>query len=280
MLARIKGAVRRISLARRAYAEVRSWPERGVGRRWRDRLQGRKLFENYGSYAQALYQKGEGTAVLRTHDGLSITIRQNLWDARVVREIFFARPYVRHVALAPNPTIVDIGGYIGDFTLYAAKYLDASRVIVYEPTAENFAILTRNIEANGYGNRVIAVNKAVSDSDEVTLNVRTLDSGEVHVSAYWYQDSPQRKVQAVTLPDLLRAHRLEFVDLVKIDCEGGEYDILSAVPQHVFARIRNIVFEYHPVEGFEAKLRRVLDGLQRAGFTLREDGHIVSAYRA
>ena len=280
MSVRIKSVLRRIPLARRAYAGMRTWPERGVGRRWRDRLQGRKLFENYGSYVRALYRKGEGTAVLRTHDGLSITIRQNLWDARVVREIFFVRPYMRHIALRPNPTVVDVGGYIGDFSLYAAKYLEASRVIVYEPTAENFAILTQNIDANGYGDRIIAVNKAVSDSDQVTLNIRTLDSGEVHVSAYWYRDSPQRQVQAVTLPDLLEAHELEFVDLVKIDCEGGEYDILPAVPQQVLDRIRNIVFEYHRFEGFEARLQRVLDGLQRSGFTLREEGHIVSAYRA
>lgn len=270
IIAAIKSTVKRIPFARSAYARVRLW---------RDVREGRRLFANYDMYLQALDRKADGRVVLRTRDGLSIMIRQNIWDARIVREIFFDKPYVRHFTLPADSTVVDIGGYIGDFSLYAVKYLKARRVVVYEPTAENFAILEQNIANNGYGDRITAVNKAVSDAHEVVLNVRVQEGDEVHVSAHKYHDSEQRRIPSVTLEDLLTMHQIDSVDLLKVDCEGGEYDIFPAVPGNVFNRIRSIVFEYHRIDGYEMKLNRVLDRLQAAGYTVRKDSDIVYAYR-
>src|SRR5262249_30359506 len=153
-----------------------------------DRRNARNFFKNHDIYMQALTRKGEGIVELQTQDGLKILIRQNIWDARIVREIFFDKPYVRHIKLGANPVIVDIGGYIGDFSLYAAKYLNARQVIVFEPTDENFKMLRRNIEINGYEDRISAVNMAVSASDEVILNVQIDEDQEIHASAYWYPE--------------------------------------------------------------------------------------------
>ena len=270
MMATLKSTLKKIPLAQYVHARVRGWY---------DRHQGRELFENCDLYVQALYRKGRGPVVLRTHDGLNLTIRQNLWDARIVREIFFDKPYLRHLQLPPRPTIVDIGGYIGDFSVYAAKYLDARRVVVYEPVAENFEILKRNIEGNGFGDRITAENKAVGDAGEIVLNVQKQENDEVHVSGYWYRDAEQRRIPCVTLLDLLKIHQLDSVDLLKVDCEGGEYDIFQRAPDRVFDRIRNIVFEYHRVEGFEAKLAHILSRLETAGYAVRKDGDIVYASR-
>jgi FkbM family methyltransferase len=270
VLHRIKTTLKKVPLARRAYAQLRSW---------HDRRQGKTLFENYETYVSALYRKRDGGTVLRTHDGLAIGIRRNLWDARVVREIFFGKPYLRHVALPAAPVIVDIGGYIGDFSLYAVKYLNAARVIVYEPTAENFALLAANVARNGYAGRITAVNKAVGASREVALNVKVDTSEEVHVSAYLYDGAERRTLPGVTLAELLEAHGLESVDLLKVDCEGGEYDIFPDAPDEAFERIRNIAFEFHAVAGFEAKLARVLERLREAGYALLRERNIYSATR-
>jgi FkbM family methyltransferase len=272
MMATIKSTLKKLPFARHTYEHLRWW--------WHDKNEGKRFFENYDLYLQALCRKGDGAVVLHTNDGLNITVRQNIWDARIVREIFFDRPYLRHVTLPPNPIIVDIGGYIGDFSLYAVNYLNAARVIVYEPTAENFRILQQNIEINGYADRITAVKKAVSNSHEVILNVQIRESEEVHVSAYWYQQAERRRIPSVTLADLFQAHQLDSIDLLKVDCEGGEYDIFPTVPDHLLHRIGNIVFEYHRVDGFKTKLDLVLNRLRSAGYTLQKDRNIVSAYRA
>jgi FkbM family methyltransferase len=268
----IKSTLKKIPFARTAYKQVREWH-----RHRHD--EGRRLFTNYDVYRQALNRKGTGTVVLHTVDGLHLTVRQNLWDARIVREIFLEKPYVGHFTLPANPVVVDIGGYIGDFSIYAAKHLKARRVVVYEPTAENFEILLHNVNNNGYSDRITAVNKAVSDSHEVRLNVQIKESEEVHVSAYWYPEAKQRAVPSDTLAEVVETHRLEHIDLLKVDCEGGEYDIFPATPDHIFNRIHNIVFEYHRMDGYQQKLDRVLARLKAAGYDLRIDDDIVSASR-
>lgn len=271
MLAALKTTLKRIPLAYAAYASVRSL---------HDRREGARLFENPEDYVRALYRKADDGLVLRTHEGLQIAIRQNLWDARIVREIFFDQPYTRHLRLAAHPVVVDIGGYIGDFTLYALKALGAARVVVYEPTLENFAVLRRNVELNGYGDRVTAVRRAVGAPGEITLNVQKFDGDEIHVSAYRYREAAERRrVPSVSLAQLLEAHGLEAVDLLKVDCEGGEYDIFPDAPDEVLARVRNLALEVHVLDGWQSKLERLTGRLRSAGYTLRQDRNILSAWR-
>jgi FkbM family methyltransferase len=266
----LRELLKKVPLARQSVTTLRSW---------RTRHRARSVFENPELYLDALREKGHGTLVLRTRDGLNVTIRRNVWDARIVGEIFFDKPYVRHLRLSPRPVVVDIGGYIGDFSIYAARYLDARRVVVYEPTVENFRILQENVVGNGYGDRIVAVNKAVSGGSEVTLNVDIRESEEVHVSAYWYPDSERRTIPSITLGQLLEIHGLDRVDLLKVDCEGAEYDILSGTPLSVYQRICNIVFEYHRINGFRPRLEEVVAGMRRAGYAVRVDRNIVSACR-
>jgi FkbM family methyltransferase len=254
-------------LARTGYYELRT------------NIAAKKLFVNSGEFYRALKEKGEGKVIIRTHDGLSIAVRRNIYDARIIREIFVDKPYIRHFTLPAEPVVVDIGGYIGDFSIYAVKYLNARRVIVYEPTAENFRILKQNIENNSFQDRITAVNKAVSDSDEIILSTQVLDGEEVHASRYLYQDAEHRRIPSVTLAELFEEHQLDLVDLLKVDCEGGEYDIFASVLADLFGRIKNIVFEYHKIENFETKLEGILNRLRSAGYTLQVDGNIVSAYR-
>jgi FkbM family methyltransferase len=245
------------SFARSRYHSVRS------------KSAAKRYFSNYDDYRNALHSEEEGTVEIRTVDGLTITIRKNIWDARILQEIFLDNPYVKDCTLRGDPTIVDIGGYIGDFAIYAAKYLKARQVVVYEPSPKNFVILKRNIQMNHYEDRIVAANMAVSDSTEILMNIDLPDRKQVNVSAYGCEDSTLKKVESVTLAGLFELHRLESVDLLKIDCEGGEYDILLSAPLAIFKRIQNIAIEYHEIAGFETKLDAVVSRLKAADYTLK-----------
>jgi len=269
-LAGVKRALYRSPAVRYLYARARS-PL--------DRREGDRLFTNGRDYVRALYRKDEDPTVLHTRDGLDIAIRQNRWDAEIVREIFFRRPYTRRTSVGASPVVVDIGGYIGDFTLYAVRYLGAARVVVCEPTLENFDVLRRNVTLNGYEDRVTALNVAVGAPGELTLFVQTDAAGEIHASSQWYRDQPPRTVPSVPLAELLDTHGVERIDLLKVDCEGGEYAILADAPDDVLERTENVVFEYHEVDGFQPMLTKIVDRLTAAGFTLHRDGHIISATR-
>jgi len=166
-----------------------------------------------------------------------------------VAEIFLSNSYVRDLNLPPNPVVIDVGGFIGDFSLYAVKRLNAARVIVCEPSPRNWALLLKNIANNGYQDRIEPVNKAVTDGGDAMMNIDAPDEEQCMVSACYSGRQPLKGVPGVSLAELLRDYAVESVDLLKIDCEGAEYAILESTPGDVFSRIRNIVFEYHQIDG-------------------------------
>jgi FkbM family methyltransferase len=197
-----------------------------------------------------------------------------------VAEIFLGNCYGRDLHLPPNPVVIDIGGFIGDFSLYAVKRLNARKVVVCEPSPRNWTLLLRNIANNGYENRIEPENKAVTaDGGSVMMNIDASDENQCMVSAYHTNEQPVKAVSGISLSQLLRDHAVENVDLLKMDIEGGEYAILESTPNEVLSRIRNIVFEYHDIDGGWAKLESAKQRLQREGYDLHESRGLVCASR-
>jgi FkbM family methyltransferase len=238
-------------------------------------------FLNADEFKNALRTRGGSAFVdLRTVDGLTITIRQNRGDASTIAEIFVDDCYVRDITLPPQPVVIDVGGFIGDFSLYAVKKLNARRVIVCEPSPRNWALLVKNIANNGYEDRIEPVNKAVTDGGNVMMNVDAPDEYQCTVSAYHTSEQSLSAVSGISLSQLLLDYAIESVDLLKIDCEGGEYAILESTPADVLSRVRNIVFEYHQIDGVWGKLESVKQRLRRQGYTLHVRRGLVSASRS
>ena len=241
------------------------------------RKQAESCFVNAEDFREALQADDGALVELRTKDGLRITIRRNRMDAGILAEVFVEKSYLEGLSLRARPVIVDIGGYIGDFALYAAKELGAQKVVVCEPSPRNWTLLEKNVADNHYQDRIVAVNKAVTDGQPIRMNVDAPDRGQARVSAYGNTKEEGKLVPGVSLADLVKEHSLEVIDLLKIDCEGGEYTILLGAPDDLFQRIRNIVFECHEIEGFEAQLKAVKERLGRAGYSLKTRGCLVYA---
>ena len=250
-------------------------------RRWFRPFQ---VFANRRDFRRALRVRDDGETVIRTRSGLKIAVRHNYYDANIVHEQFIDKYYVakfRPPAGRP-PVVVDVGSYIGDFALYCAHELGA-RVVAYEPTAENFVMLQKNLALNPHlTGRVTAVNRGVASTPELVANVQVLGR-EVHVSSDWYADDPaaeKRSFPCDTLTEVLDKNGLDRVDLLKVDCEGGEYDIFPATPKSTYDRIGSIVYEWHTTPNWE-KRREVMEAaLRDAGFTVTRSGEIGFATRA
>jgi FkbM family methyltransferase len=240
-----------------------------------------QYFVNVDEFKSALGAEGVSAPLdLHTVDGLTITIRQNYGDAMTVAEIFLGNCYGRDLHLPPNPVVVDIGGFIGDFSLYAVKRLNARKVVVCEPSPRNWALLLKNIANNGYEDRIEPENKAVTaDGGSVKMNIDASDENQCMVSAYHNDAQPMSTVSGISLHQLLRDHAIDTVDLLKMDIEGGEYAILENTSAEVLSRIRNIVFEYHDIEDGWAKLESAKQRLQREGYDLHDSRGLVWASR-
>jgi len=82
-------------------------------------------------------------------------------------------------------------------------------------------------------------------------------------SPYARGSAALERVQTTTLPRLMADHGLDRIDLLKMDCEGAEWDILPAA-EDVLPRVRQICMEFHCDRGWTAE--KLADWLEKRGF--------------
>ena len=121
--------------------------------------------------------------------------------------------------------VVDVGADIGSYTLFLAKLVGPTgKVFAFEPHKDNFAILKKNIEINGYQN-IIAENKAISYKTG-KAKFYLLDQHPNELYVYGALFKPQRfddvvDVNTVTLDDYFKDFK-EKINFIKMDICGGE----------------------------------------------------------
>ena len=130
-------------------------------------------------------------------------------------------------AMGPGKVFLDIGANAGAYALVAAKAGGrSSRVIAVEPQAEMRRRMLFNARQNGLENlEVTGVALADYEGEDVMRMVagnlgRTALTGPGEASG--------EAVRVTTLPTLMAEMRIDRVDAMKIDVEGGELAILSA----------------------------------------------------
>ena len=136
--------------------------------------------------------------------------------------------------LARGDIIIDVGAHWGYYTLLAATLCgDAGKVFAFEPHPKNYALLTRNIEANHLTN-VQAFQRAVSDrSGEAVLFEAWFTGGHSlralsGLAAARGGASPELNIETVALDDFFGDSSIQ-PRLVKIDIEGAEPLALSGM---------------------------------------------------
>lgn len=155
----------------------------------------------------------------------------------------------------PGAQCIDIGSFLGGFALLAASY-DMSCVAV-EVLPENVALIEANVALNGYGGKITVLPWAIgSESDETvyaSYNDPATEVGRVHefvghTSKQLPQSTTGREVVAVetiSLKDIFHHGQIDHCHVLKIDCEGAEWDCFANVPDWVLDKINYVVGEVH-----------------------------------
>lgn len=180
-------------------------------------------------------------------------------------EIFKARIYKPYLEDKKDPVVLDIGGNIGLFSLYAAKY--AKQVYTVEPDPELVELINQQIVFNETKN-VKVIQKAIYIEDSpfpfYRNPNRTMNS--LH-QAVAHSDFPPITVQAVTLETLFKEEGIEHVDLMKLDIEGTEIEVLSSLGfKKVADKVDVVVTERHNWAGRHP--HQLDEALKNNGFTV------------
>jgi FkbM family methyltransferase len=205
-----------------------------------------------------------------------------LFDEVWVNECYGQYPF----SAAQHSTVVDIGAHVGVFTLWAASRGPGVRVIAVEPSPENFSFLRRNVQASGLTNVSLLQCACAGQSGTLSLYARgpaALDTLYTHDN-YGSSFRPRATVSVITLDELFARFNVQACHLLKLDCEGAEYEILFNATENALRKIQNIVMEYH--QGLNQHTAAdMVDFLQTHGFEvelgppLDEEGGYLKATR-
>ncbi len=152
----------------------------------------------------------------------------------------------RDIDLEPGDTILDIGAHIGVVSIFLAKRNPDVRVLAFEAIPRVFELLTANLRRNRVHN-VTAFNLAVTgDGRDVELMSHLQSNtggGSAYIADHELFGHDRVTVPSITLDQIMEQHQIERCPLLKIDIEGGEYDVLYRAK--MLSRVANIRGEFH-----------------------------------
>lgn len=169
--------------------------------------------------------------------------------------------------LSPGEVVVDIGANIGYYTLEFARTVGAEgRVYAFEPHPENFKMLSKNIEVNGYHN-IAPIQAALSDhAGDLLLECNAVNHECHHLSTA----AGQRAIRVHTLTlDEYFGPTIPTISLVKLDVEGYELHVIRGMRRLLTANQRiRLVVEFAPkyLRRAGVRPRDLLHELQGLGF--------------
>jgi FkbM family methyltransferase len=178
-------------------------------------------------------------------------------------EVFALGAYEYEWELEADPVVLDIGANIGAWVLWLGERRPDLSGTCYEPDPVAAAFLRTNLEMNGLNERVQVRQEAVSAR---TGTARLFQAQPGEGSSSLEMTSPVARFDREThVPTVAFDEAIDRIDgevsLVKMDCEGAEYDILENSSTEAWSRVKRIVLEYHPTHPArrEALRRRFVD---------------------
>lgn len=166
-------------------------------------------------------------------------------------------PECKNVDLLPTDRVADIGSFIGEYAMRAARAGVAS-VRAFEPTPFSYSILERNL--------------AQYDNAEAIHAAVVPDIGVDHIDLYLSSGNGTRnRIDRVSGRDSIRVPAVSFANamsdatVAKIDTEGAEWTY--PIEEQIHDQLRAMIIEFHPREPeHEQRTREIIGYIESKGF--------------
>ncbi|BFI76530.1 FkbM family methyltransferase [Sulfurisphaera ohwakuensis] len=153
--------------------------------------------------------------------------------------------------------VIDIGASIGDSPIYFALK-GAKKVIAFEPFPKIYYLARKNVEENGLSDKIILVNAGCGYDGEVKVR----DDIEANSSTSLMDYGLGVKIPVYSLDTIVRMYNIDNA-VLKVDCEGCEYDLFNLATDKTLLKFDQIQIEYH--HGYKDLVKR----LKRVGFQVK-----------
>ena len=182
-------------------------------------------------------------------NGVKYRVRSGTTDRGVINEIWVHKDYTpKGFKIKNNDIVLDVGGHIGIFSIFASKMANYGKVYVFEPFPENFDLLNKNIKLNRAYN-IKPFNVALSDKTGTKEFFVSETENKGGGSFYERKEKKTRKIKIKTqaFNEFFDKNEIQKIDFLKMDCEGGEYSILLKCYKKNLKKIKKMSIEYHNI---------------------------------
>ena len=151
-------------------------------------------------------------------------------------------------------TVLDVGAHAGLFSLAARINFPDAKIHAYEPNPQLLPLLSNQAKEGRFSFYPEAVGLVEgrmsldSGADSVQTRAHRSEKGEIHCASF---ASAAAKLGPV-------------IDLVKMDCEGGEWEMLK--DEVTWKNVNHITMEYHLWAGYT--LEELKARIVKLGFTV------------
>ncbi|MGW4690252.1 FkbM family methyltransferase [Streptomyces sp. NPDC004244] len=247
---------------------------------------------------------GNSLARFTLPNGLTVSHQNEAETLHFYEDIFDHRTYAKNgISIPDGATVVDVGGNIGLFTLFAHYEAKDVRVFTFEPAPPMFELLSRNVAEHGVNAKVFrlgvsdveaeanftfyprssGMSSFHPDEDEEKHNLRTIianqqKAGEADAEVAELVSSDELldvRFEAIEftatlrpLSAVIREEGIERIDLIKIDVQKSERQVIDGIADEDWPKIQQMVLEAHDADGEVARLVALLES---RGFTVRAE---------
>lgn len=242
-----------------------------------------KNVENWQKYF-AVKHNPEKFFLMKGRNNVSFWVIEEILP--IFKEIYMQDSYqihfIKEKILIDRPIIVDIGANAGYAATFFFSYFPKARLLSFEPLAVNFELLVKNQKQNPVFDWLV-VPKAVS-KEKVTIALFYQKNRGLTPIASTKQDFDKNNqdyvlVESIALKNIFEEYQLHAINLLKIDCEGAEYEILYHTPPEYLAKIQMIAMETHQGTAPDENQQAMQKFLQNIGFQVKTSKEMLWAWR-
>lgn len=236
-----------------------------------------ELFRNIQNPFEYIFNKGRRRErplhFITRSNPISFEVPQSLYP--VFKEIFMEDVYnIASVAevLPLSPVIIDIGANAGFFDILLFSKKTGAVIYAYEPLPDNISQLQKLISVNkALAKKLHFYQQAVTGMPKQSIDLYIEAEAQSSVVASIFSNFDKRNTKKITVPcitlaDIILQNNLAEIDVMKIDCEGSEYDILYNTDPALIRRAKLLLIEVHDLDNDRNNITSLNNHLVQIGY--------------
>ena len=139
--------------------------------------------------------------------------------------------------LNQDSIVFDLGGYIGEWSDIIQKKYN-SKIYIFEPVFKHFSELQKKFE---HKENIKIYNFGLSNQTYYTEIIHDGAS-----SSLYLQEGEKEKIKLINFEEFINSENIKNIDLIKINIEGGEYELLDSILEsNLQTQINNFQIQFH-----------------------------------